>query len=73
MPRSAFFLGPGLLAGVGAEQAAAQEPPCFVAHSHHLEEPDNLKIEPNSTLVTQKSGNDFVPPRVEIEYGVKAW
>jgi hypothetical protein len=62
-----------MYAGTADTQAAAQESPCFVAHSHHLEEPGNLKIEPNSTLVTQKNGNDFVPPRVEIEYGVKAW
>lgn len=53
--------------------AQAQETPHFVTSSHHLEKPGNLEIEINSTFATQKGGNDFAAPWVELEYGVKAW
>jgi hypothetical protein len=53
--------------------AAAQEPPYFVAYSHHMEEPDNLEIEANSVFATQRGGNDFIAPWIEFEYGAKAW
>ena len=51
--------------------AKAQETPYFVAYSHHLGEPGNFEIELNSTLATEKGGNDFVAPWVEFEYGIK--
>jgi hypothetical protein len=54
-------------------RAAAQETPYFVAYSHHLEEPGNLEIELNSVYATQRGGNDFVAPWVELEYGATAW
>jgi hypothetical protein len=54
-------------------KVAAQETPYFVAYSHHLEEPGNLEIEFNSVYATQKGGNDFVAPWIELEYGAKGW
>lgn len=68
----------GLL-GLGAAtvglppRAAAQETPYFVTYSHHLEEPGNLEIELNSAYATQRGGNDFVAPWVELEYGATGW
>ncbi|MBZ5501256.1 MAG: hypothetical protein LAN59_03310 [Acidobacteriia bacterium] len=52
---------------------AAQEPPYFVAYSHHLEEPGNLEIELNSVYATQRGGHDFLAPWAEFEYGAKGW
>jgi hypothetical protein len=51
----------------------AQEKPYIVVYDHHLEEPGTLDIEYFSTFGTQKGGNDWVAPWVELEYGVKAW
>jgi len=56
-----------------APQAAAQETPYFVAYSHHLEEPGNLEVEVDSNYGTQKAGNDFIAPWMELEYGVTGW
>jgi hypothetical protein len=51
----------------------AQEPPYFIAYSHHLEEPGNLEIEVNPVFGTQRGGNDYLAGTTEFEYGVKAW
>lgn len=53
--------------------AAAQESPYIVTYDHYLEEPGSLEVEYFSTFGTQRSGNDFVAPWVEFEYGVTAW
>jgi hypothetical protein len=53
--------------------AAAQDTPYFVTYSHHLEEPGSLEIELNSHYATQRAGNDFIAPWIELEYGAKAW
>src|SRR5271165_1013277 len=53
--------------------ARAQETPYFVAYSHHLEEPGNLEVEVYSNYATQKAGNDFIAPWMELEYGVTGW
>ncbi len=70
--------GPALLCfslacGVLPQRAVAQETPYFVTYSHHLEEPGNLEIELSANYATQRGGNDFIAPWVELEYGVKAW
>jgi len=51
----------------------AQETPYFVAYSHHLEEPGNLEVEVYSNYGTQKGGNDFIAPWMELEYGMTGW
>ena len=56
-----------------APRARAQETPYFVAYSHHLEEPGNLEVEVYSNYGTQKGGNDFIAPWMELEYGVTGW
>lgn len=56
-----------------APRAAAQDTPYFVTYSHRLEEPGSLEIELNSNYATQRGGNDFIAPWIELEYGAKAW
>jgi len=51
----------------------AQDTRYFVAYSHHMEEPGSLEVELNSTYGTQKMGNAFVAPWVELEYGATGW
>ena len=68
----------GLLCLAGAaiwapSPATAQETPYFVAYSHHLEDPGDLEIEIYSNYATQKGGNDFIAPWMELEYGMTAW
>jgi len=58
---------------VAAPRARAQETPYFVAYSHHLEEPGNLEVEVYSNYGTQKGGNDFIAPWLELEYGMTGW
>ncbi len=53
--------------------ARAQDTHYFVAYSSHLEEPGNLEVEFYSNYGTQKAGNDFIAPWVEIEYGATGW
>ena len=38
-----------------------------------MEEPGSLEVEFNSTYGTQKMGNAFVAPWVELEYGATGW
>jgi hypothetical protein len=54
-------------------RASAQDTPYFVAYSHHLEEPGSLEVEFYSNYATQKAGNDFIAPWLEIEYGATGW
>jgi hypothetical protein len=56
-----------------APRAAAQDTPYFVAYSHHLEEPGSLEIESYTNYATQKAGNDFIAPWLELEYGATGW
>ena len=56
-----------------APHSVAQETPYFVAYSHHLEEPENLEVETYANYATQKGGNDFIAPWMELEYGVTGW
>jgi len=56
-----------------ARVTRAQDTHYFVAYSHHMEEPGSLEVEFYSTYGTQKTGNDFVAPWVELEYGVTGW
>jgi hypothetical protein len=51
----------------------AQDTHYFVTYSHHLEEPGSLELEFYSNYGTQKMGNDFIAPWVEIEYGATGW
>src|SRR6202012_4818774 len=51
----------------------AQDTHYFVAYSHHLEEPGNLEIEFYTNYGTQKAGNDFIAPWIELEYGATGW
>ena len=51
----------------------AQDTHYFVTYSHHLEEPGSLELEFYSNYGTQKAGNDFIAPWVEIEYGATGW
>ena len=51
----------------------AQDTHYFVTYSHHLEEPGSLEVELYSNYGTQKAGNDFIAPWVEIEYGATGW
>src|SRR5271165_1328070 len=70
------FLAIVLLASAGALLPAsiqAQDTRYFVASSHPMEEPGNLEIEFDTNYATQKSGNDFIAPWVEFEYGATAW
>jgi hypothetical protein len=60
-------------AATSASTARAQDTHYFVAYSHHLEEPGNLEVEFYSNYGTQKAGNDFIAPWVELEYGATAW
>ena len=53
--------------------AHAQDTHYFVTYSHHLEEPGSLEVELYSNYGTQKAGNDFIAPWVEIEYGTTGW
>lgn len=53
--------------------AAAQEPPYFVAYSHHLEEPGSLEVEFFSNFGVQPRGNNFLAPWMEFEYGATGW
>jgi hypothetical protein len=65
-----------LLAGVCAviaPPAAAQDTTYFITYSHHLEEPGTLEIEFSSNYATQRAGNDFIAPWIELEYGAKGW
>jgi hypothetical protein len=65
-----------LLAGVCAviaPPAAAQDTTYFITYSHHLEEPGTLEIEFSSNYATQRAGNDFIAPWLELEYGAKGW
>ena len=74
--RSRPALAPALLIGsflgvftaAGASSAFAQESPYIVTYDHYLEEPGSLEVEYFSTFGTQRSGNDFVAPWVELEY-----
>ena len=56
-----------------APPASAQDTPYFVTYSHHLEEPGTLEIELSSNFATQRAGNDFIAPWLELEYGAKGW
>ncbi len=69
--RRALFLA--LLALAAAPLGRAQDTPYFVAYSHHLEEPGSLELELYSNYATQKAGNDFIAPWMEIEYGATGW
>jgi len=61
-------------AAVACPRAArAQDTRYFVTYSHHMEEPGSLEVEFNSTYGTQKMGNAFVAPWVELEYGATGW
>ncbi len=53
--------------------ARGQESPYIVTYDHYLEEPGNLEVEYFSTYGTQRSGNGFIAPWVEFEYGATAW
>src|SRR6516164_9582546 len=53
--------------------ALGQESPYIVTYDHHLEEPGNLEVEYFSNFGTQRGGNDFVAPWIELEYGATAW
>jgi hypothetical protein len=53
--------------------AAAQEPPYFVAYTHHLEESGALEVELFSNFAVQPRGNNFVAPWMEFEYGATGW
>jgi hypothetical protein len=67
---TAFFVVAGALFPA---PAAAQEPPYFVAYSHHLEEPGSLEIEMFSNFGVQPHGNNFLAPWMEFEYGATGW
>jgi hypothetical protein len=56
-----------------ARPASAQDTSYFVTYSHHLEEPGTLEIELSSNYGTQRGAGDFIAPRLEFEYGTKAW
>jgi hypothetical protein len=65
-----------LLAGVCAviaPPAAAQDTTYFITYSHHLEEPGILELEFSSNYATQRAGNDFIAPWIELEYGANGW
>ena len=68
---SAFLAAATLL--LAAPRALAQDTHYFVAYSHHLEEPGSFELEFYSTYGTQRGGNDFVAPWLEIEYGATGW
>jgi hypothetical protein len=74
-PALALLIGSflGVFTAAGASSAFAQESPYIVTYDHYLEEPGSLEVEYFSTFGTQRSGNDFVAPWVELEYGVTAW
>jgi hypothetical protein len=55
------------------QSSRAQESPYFVTYDHYLEEPGNLDVEYFSNFGTQRSGNAFIAPWMEFEYGAKAW
>lgn len=63
----------GLLIALVAPATRAQDTHYFVAYSHHMEEPGSLEIEFSTNYATQKAGNDFIAPWVELEYGATAW
>ncbi len=52
---------------------SAQESPYFVTYDHHLEEPGSLEVEYFSTFGSQRGGDPFLAPWLELEYGVTAW
>src|SRR5271156_130309 len=54
-------------------RSSAQDTHYFVAYSHHLEEPGNLEVEFYTNYGTQKAGNDFIAPWIELEYGATGW
>jgi len=56
-----------------APPSSAQDTRYFVAYSHHMEEPGSLEIEFDTTYGTQKAGNNFIAPWVELEYGATGW
>jgi len=74
-PARALLIGSflGVFTAAGASSAFAQESPYIVTYDHYLEEPGSLEVEYFSTFGTQRSGNDFMAPWVELEYGVTAW
>jgi hypothetical protein len=51
----------------------AQESPYFVTYDHHLEEPGSLEVEYYSTFGSQRGGNPFIAPWLELEYGATTW
>jgi hypothetical protein len=71
-----LFLCFALLASAAAafpRAARAQDTRYFVAYSHHMEEPGSLEIEFDTTYGTQKAGDNFIAPWVELEYGATGW
>ncbi len=56
-----------------APPSSAQDTRYFVAYSHHMEEPGSLEIELDTNYGTQKAGNNFIAPWVELEYGATGW
>jgi hypothetical protein len=53
--------------------AFSQERPYFVTYDHHMEEPGNLEIATNPTVVRTPGQNSFIGNWTEFEYGTKAW
>ena len=62
-----------VLCAAFAPPSSAQDTRYFVAYSHHMEEPGSLEIEFDTTYGTQKAGNNFIAPWVELEYGATGW
>ena len=62
-----------LLFKVGANTAAAQEPPYFVTYSQELEEPGNLEVATKSAVGKPGGATRFGATALELEYGATAW
>jgi hypothetical protein len=65
--------GAALLLCALAPPLRGQESPYFVTYDHHLEEPGSLEVEYFSTFGSQRGGNAFLAPWIELEYGATAW